>query len=233
MSSQPEIQSIDVHVRVDDIFGPLGYKSAADVAPAILRQIEEESARCANMFRPQFIASLTSLDGGRLHPASADKAIREDEFLSKHLDGVLVLAAGICTLGPEIDAHIDACFAGGDFFGAMIADVVASRAVEEAGERCSDYLCTRGTELELSALCRISPGYGQWDVSGQRTLFSLLDPAPIGVSLNDYCMMQPKKSVSFLIPLGEGRAALSEPSQKLSHFCQECTFRNCAYRRRS
>ncbi len=222
MSNHPEIRKLQAHVPLDDLLGPLGYKNREDIAPAILQQIEEEHERCSGILEPQFIADMLS----PLPAAASDLA--SDEYLAQHLDGALALGAGICTVGPAIDAYIEDCFGRGDFLCGMIADVVASRAVEEVGECCSDFLCAAAAEQKLSALCRISPGYGKWDVSGQRVLFSLLDPSPIGVSLNEYCMMQPKKSASFLIPLGEG-----EPAQKLQHSCHECTFRNCAYRRRS
>jgi hypothetical protein len=228
MLNQVEIRAIDVRVEVDDLLGPLGYKSGADVSSVIMEQILAEKGRCEKMMQAQFIADLISLDRWNDEAElNAKESLREDDFLAEHLDGAVILAVGICTVGAEIDKHIDDCFAGGDYLGGMIADVAASRAVEELGEACSDFLCSRAAERKLFPSCRISPGYGRWDVAGQRVVFSLLNPAVIGVSLNEYCMMQPKKSVSFLIPFGkEGRA------QKLRHFCQECNFKNCSYRRR-
>jgi hypothetical protein len=216
MLSQPEIRAIDVRVEVDDLLGPLGYKSGSDVSPAIMEQILAEKSRCEKMMRAQFIASLVSLDK-RNDEAEPDAKgrLREDDFLAEHLDGAVILAVGICTVGPEIDKHIDDCFAAGDYLGGMIADVAASRAVEELGEACSDFVCSKAAERKLFPSCRISPGYGRWDVAGQRIVFSLLNPAAIGISLNEYCMMQPKKSVSFLIPFGR-----EERAHKLRHFCQ-------------
>ncbi|NQU07650.1 MAG: Vitamin B12 dependent methionine synthase activation subunit, partial [Candidatus Abyssubacteria bacterium] len=65
------------------------------------------------------------------------------------------------------------------------------------------------------------------DVNGQRPVFSLLDPSPIGVSLNDHCMMTPKKSVSFVIPLVEGKAQREEGRR-----CEDCGYVDCSYRRK-
>jgi cobalamin-dependent methionine synthase I len=64
-------------------------------------------------------------------------------------------------------------------------------------------------------------------VSGQRVVFSLLDPSPIGVSLNDHCMMQPKKSVSFVLALGENETTYEDRPP-----CHGCGFPNCSYRRK-
>ncbi|RJP17285.1 MAG: hypothetical protein C4520_17000 [Candidatus Abyssobacteria bacterium SURF_5] len=226
MSSQQQIREVEVHIPLEDLLGPLGYKAKEQVTPGVMQQILEESSRCKTLLKPRFITDLIPVS--RSGEASGGSDIRfKDEFLARALDGAQVLGLGICTVGPDIDLMIDDCFARGDYLVAMIADVVASRAVEEAGEACSDFLCAKASEQGLFPLCRISPGYGKWDVSGQRTLFSLLDPAPLGVSLNQYCMMQPKKSISFLIPLGE-----NEPVQKFQPSCQECNFKKCAYRRR-
>jgi hypothetical protein len=229
MLSKSEIQAVAVHVSIGDLLGPLGYKKEEEVSPPVLQQVLAEKERCESMLAPQFMARFFPL--GRSSEQSAVEisgASVDDEFLAEHLDSASIVAAAVCTLGPRVDEHIENCFAQSDYLAAMIADVVASRAAEELGEACSDFLCAQAAEEKLFALCRISPGYGEWDVSGQRAVFSLLDPAPIGVKLNEFCMMQPKKSVSFLIPFGD-----KEPLRKLRHSCQECNFKNCAYRRRS
>lgn len=228
MLGKPEIHQAGVQVSLDDLLGPLGYKNKEDVETTLLQQIIAEQDRCRQTLRPQFIVDAIALDpGSGSETSKAGIPDLHDEFLAEHLDGALFLAAGVCTVGEGIDRLVDDCFAQGDYLGAMIADVVGSRAVEDLGEICSDYLCSGMAERDLFPLCRISPGYGQWEVSGQRVLFSLLDPTPIGVSLNEYCMMQPKKSLSFLIPFGKGGS-----ERRLKQPCQECNFKKCAYRRR-
>jgi hypothetical protein len=227
MLSKAEFHQPDVQVSIDDVLGPMGYKSKEDVGAALLQQILAEMERGGRALQPQFIVDIVPLKGTPAHPLVEQDHPADDEFLAKHLDGAFFVAASICTVGNGIDRLIDDCFARGDYLGAMVADIVGSRAVEELGEISSDFLCARAAERKVFPLCRISPGYGQWDVSGQRQVFSLLNPSPIGVSLNDFCMMQPKKSLSFLIPLGE-----AEPVHKLQPACRECTFKNCAYRRR-
>lgn len=228
MTRRPEIKTMEISVSFDDLLRPLGYGRKADISSSVLQQILVEKERCEKMLAPRFLADFLPLDS-EANGAPKDRSLLlDDAFLVEHLQNAHMVAVGVCTVGPDIDAHIETCFAQHDFFAAMIADVVGNRAAEELAETCSDFLCSRAAEMEIFPLCRISPGYGEWDVSGQRALFSLLDPAPIGVSLNEFCMMQPKKSVSFLIPLGSG-----EPARKWKHSCQECNFKSCAYRRRS
>jgi hypothetical protein len=228
MSIRPEIKTVKVSVSLEDLLGPLGYGKKDDVSLPVLQQILAEKERCESMLVPRFLADFLLLDSEAENVLKDNSLLLDDSFLVEHLRDAHMVAVGICTVGPDIDAHIEACFAQHDFFAAMIADVVGNRAAEELAEACSDFLCSKAAETEIFPLCRVSPGYGKWEVSGQRALFSLLDPAPIGVSLNEFCMMQPKKSVSFLIPLGP-----EEPVRKWKHSCQECNFKNCAYRRRS
>jgi len=228
MSVKPEIKTIEIRVSLEDLLGPLGYEKKDDVSPHVLQQILVEKERCEGLLTPRFLVHVLPFDSEAGVALKTSNVLLDDEFLAEHLRDAQMVAVGICTVGPDIDAHIEQCFAQHDFFAAMIADVVGNRAAEELAEDCSDFLCSKAAEKEVFPLCRISPGYGKWDVFGQRALFSLLDPAPIGVSLNEFCMMQPKKSVSFLIPLGP-----EKPERQWKHSCQECNFKNCAYRRRS
>ena len=221
MFKRPEVRDIEVSVCADDLLGPLGYGNSRPVEPAIMEQIISESERCGQALGGKAI--YTCIEGGRF----SDRRIVDDETLATSLDGAQSLAIAICTVGDEIEKIIDEHFAKGNFLGGMIADVVGSRAVEDVAEKCAAFICSDATALNLSTSARLSPGYGRWDTSGQRAVFGLLDPSPIGVSLNEHCMMHPKKSISFIMPLVKG-----ETGRELELPCQRCPMKNCGYRRK-
>jgi cobalamin-dependent methionine synthase I len=55
-----------------------------------------------------------------------------------------------------------------------------------------------------SLVSRYSPGYGDFPLTAQRELLSLLDaPRKVGVSLTDTLLMVPSKSVSAIIGVKE------------------------------
>ena len=228
MSSRPRISEVDISIRIEDLLGPLGYSDMENVRPPIMDQITSESGRCVDLMAGKAIYSCLefSRTDGR-NAIEIDGKIIDDETLIGSLDGAKALAVAICTVGPEIDEVISDCFGRGDYLVGMIADVVGNRAVEDVATKCGALICAEARGLNLSASGQISPGYGKWDTSGQRPVFELLDPYPIGVSLNDCCMMEPKKSISFVVPLVEG-----EPRQEEKPPCHGCDFKNCSYRRK-
>jgi hypothetical protein len=228
MSKQPRIAEVDFSVSVEDLLGPLGYPDADSVQPAIMEQIVAATERCRGAMTGKVIFSLSEFS--RMADRDAIEIDGEtivDETLSGSLEGARALAVAVCTVGPEIDKVIEENFNGGDYLEGMIADIVGNRAVEDVAHRCSRLICAEARELDLSAAAQISPGYVKWDTSGQRAVFQMLDPAPIGVSLNEQCMMSPKKSISFVAPLVEG-----EPPQADRPPCHGCNFKNCSYRRK-
>lgn len=66
--------------------------------------------------------------------------------------------------------------------------------------QASEVWCRKYFEEQLSEENRLtpvwSPGQYHFDLSNQKTLFAILKPDSIGVRLNEYCKMDPIKSVS-------------------------------------
>jgi hypothetical protein len=227
MSNWPKIKDIDVNIRIDDLLGPLGYKNSEDVQPEIMDKIVSEVDRCYELMKGKAIYACWEFNRPDKSDIIKINGITiEDKTFAASLEGATVLAVAICTIGPEIDSLIDESFACGDFLLGMIADIVGNRAVENVAHKCGTFICTDARDLGLSTAKQISPGYGKWDTSGQRPVFSMLDPSPIGISLNDHCMMEPKKSISFVVPLVEGESHHDDRPP-----CHGCDFKNCDYRR--
>jgi len=70
---------------------------------------------------------------------------------------------------------------------------------------------------------RYSPGYCNWNVAEQHKLFKLLPKDFCGVSLTESVLMQPIKSISGFIGVGE--------KIKYHHYkCKFCTQKQCIYK---
>lgn len=228
MSPPPKVAEVDFNIRIEDLLGPLGYSDADGVQPAIMDQIISETKRCSDVMTGKAVYSCSQFTRGAGRDAiEVDGKMIADKTLADSLDGARALAVAVCTVGPGIDKIINEHFDNGDYLRGMIADVAGNRAAEDVATKCASLICAEARELNLSTSRQISPGYGKWDTSGQRPVFELLDPSPIGVTLNDYCMMEPKKSISFVVPLVEG-----EPRQQEQPPCQSCDFKDCGYRRK-
>ena len=77
----------------------------------------------------------------------------------------------------------------------------------------------------LALTPRISPGYGDLTLQEQKIVFALLSGDRIGVTLTEKCVMQPRKSVSFAMGMGEGFTIKKSVGR-----CCHCGMINCPYR---
>jgi hypothetical protein len=138
------------------------------------------------------------------------------------------LALFAVTLGARTSQVLTQCFAAEDFALAYMLDAMASVAADAladmAQRRFDGMLRQRGWATPDGAVLRYSPGYCGWDVTGQKRLFAYLDPAPIGLTLTDSCLMQPLKSVSGTMIAGPRTIHKFPPSYE---FCDRCETRTC------
>ena len=110
----------------------------------------------------------------------------------------LFLFAATC--GDAVTVRIAELFAGNDFPLAVALDAAASLAADQA----AGWLQERVTgQFDSSAALGYSPGYCGWHVSGQEALFAALQPGEIGLKLRDSFLMDPLKSVSGVIVIGQ------------------------------
>jgi len=163
------------------------------------------------------------------------------------------LVVGIVTVGDGVEKRVAEYLRQGETTRALLLDAAGSAAAEEAADHLGAIIAnadppeepavgstseprapvlppdTRGFPPPLTALpvsCRISPGYGNWPMEGQRSLFELVAHERIGVTLLPSLLMIPRKSISFAMWLG----ADAKPLAGLSG-CPRCRLAGCRYRR--
>ena len=108
-------------------------------------------------------------------------------------DGVCVLVG---TVGIQIDRMI-AAYAHRSALEGLLADAAGSAAIEAVMDDFCHFL-----SISYHTKPRISPGYGDFPLTNQSVIFSLLDATKsIGACLNDSLLISPSKSVSALIGL--------------------------------
>jgi cobalamin-dependent methionine synthase I len=107
---------------------------------------------------------------------------------------------------------------------AYILDAIGSLTVEKAMDKIQENLIVEMSAGSMKISNRYSPGYCNWHLSGQKSLFGLIDENPTGIQINDSCLMTPRKSISGIIGIGKD----------LKHHeygCAVCNNATCIYRR--
>ena len=141
------------------------------------------------------------------------------------------LALFAVTIGTYVGRTIATLFQANDFaLGAMV-DAAASAGTELTAQALENIyrnqLNDTGRLPSTAGILRFSPGYCGWHISGQRTLFDVLRPGDIGVSLNTSFLMQPLKSISGVMIAGEKEIFYFDDTFS---FCRDCADHSCRER---
>jgi hypothetical protein len=131
----------------------------------------------------------------------------------------------LCTAGEEIGKMSRRAMRSGDLLEGYIYDVVGSEIVEAAADLMQAELEKTMASEGRKITNRFSPGYCGWNVSEQHKLFQLLPGTYCGIWLTASALMDPEKSVSGMIGIGEN-------VKHLPYNCSICDMKDCIYRRR-
>ncbi len=145
--------------------------------------------------------------------------------ISAHLKGceqVVLLAA---TLGHGVDRAIRTAQVQ-QMAKAVVLDAVASAAVEEVCHQAEREIQASLPEKFLT--WRFSPGYGDFPLTVQREFLALLNAEKtLGLTVNEACLLIPRKSVTAVIGLSD------HPLEPGRRGCQSCHLQgNCRFRQK-
>lgn len=133
------------------------------------------------------------------------------------------IALFLCTAGQRFTELSRTYQQNGDFLEAFVVESIGSATVENAMDKIQLALEEEVTNQGEKITNRYSPGYCEWALSGQRDLFAYIGEHPTGITINASCLMQPIKSVSGIIGIGD-------KVRKRPYGCSICNSASCVYR---
>jgi hypothetical protein len=216
----------DLKISSSMIETVLGYKEGEDrvLVTDLIEKILAESHEISNIK-----AEYRVYDDVRFDNETKSVTINNIKFQIKkivfgQIKKSVSAAIFLCTAGAEIGQRSREAMSDRDFLKGYIYDVVGSEIVEAAADLMQ-------ADLERSMLTtgnkitnRYSPGYCGWNVAEQHNLFELLPENFCDVKLTPSALMDPVKSVSGIIGIGEN--VNSNP-----YTCRLCNMKDCVYRR--
>jgi hypothetical protein len=135
------------------------------------------------------------------------------------------MAFCVCTIGPALETEVTRLTGAGKLLRAVVLDAIGSVAAEATAQYVDERIGEEAAREGLKTSCRASPGYGDWDVREQASIFMLVPAERIGVRLSESFMMIPRKSVSFAVHVAAEPAVLRSENS-----CENCGKRDCRYR---
>ena len=134
------------------------------------------------------------------------------------------IAIFLCTAGEEIGIQSRTAMKKGNLLEGYIYDVIGSEIADLAADFMQKDLETVIASIGKKITNRYSPGYCRWDVSEQHKLFRLMPDNFCGIRLTPSALMDPVKSVSGFI--GIGNDVRFNP-----YTCNLCEMKDCIYRK--
>jgi cobalamin-dependent methionine synthase-like protein len=178
----------------------LGYRRPAQVPEKTSRMIDEVMTQGRALLTPRAIYGLVEVvapDPGVTEIAGAIRA--KSGSLHERLDGCTRAVVFAATVGPAVESWGHELLESGEMTRGLLADAFASSAAITLGLEVEKIAGRRLAEEGLTATRRHAPGYGDWDLSDQTPLLSLLDAGRIGITLTEDHLMIPAKSISGII----------------------------------
>jgi hypothetical protein len=151
-----------------------------------------------------------------------NKVFNPGKTVVRELKDASQAALFLCTAGHEITDLAKQHAADGDDMMAYVLDVIGSVAAEKLAQKLLQNLELEMAPQGLGITDSFSPGYCNWSVAEQQTLFSLLPPGFCGIKLSPSSLMDPVKSVSGITGIGRGL-------MPKGYQCNWCTDRQCIY----
>ena len=186
-------------LRLEPILRFHRYRNLAEVAPAIRDVAREMLGQIERLAAPECVFLTMSVD------RVSDNTLRlvdgptfHGRCFATHLSAATDVVCVLCTLGPSVDAHVDRLADAGELLEALFAESAAWLAIEDALRKFRGHLSARLRPKARRLSPRLAPGFMDWPLGEQTDLFSMFAGAALPVSLSEYAVMTPKKSVSGL-----------------------------------
>jgi hypothetical protein len=216
----------DLKISVSQVGDILGYKEGEDreLVTELIEEIFKESAEICNIKAEYRIYSEVEFNSNdwSIGINKINFQIKKIVFGQiKKSDSVAVF---LSTAGKEIGMRSRKAMQEKDLLRGYLYDVVGSEIVEAAADlmqaELKDAMVSSGKKITN----RYSPGYCGWDVAEQHKLFQLVPDNFCGIRLTESALMDPVKSVSGIIGIGE--------NIKFNPYtCNLCDMRDCIYRK--
>lgn len=214
----------------DKLLRLLGAKEGQRVSSSSLRRINLLTEKIDGMLTPQLsyrTIAVSHVDRSGI--LLADGTRFKSPKLAKALAGAEAACCFLATVGPAVDMEIERLMQRRRFADAYVLDAMGSMSAENIVEQFYQRAARHRQKAGGGVTLRFSPGYCDWPIQQQRPLFRLFAQTDLpDVTLNDSCLMSPRKSVSGLFGLLPPGVHRTDPAYNP---CNHCKKRNCIARR--
>ncbi len=216
----------DLKLSVPQIENVIGYKEGEDreIVTDLIEEILKESHETCNIKAQYIIFHGVKFDNDTKSVEINNISFNIRKIVFGQIKKSDSVAIFLCTAGQEIGIRSRKAMKERDLLRGYIYDVVGSEIVEAAADLMQNELEKAVISSGKKITNRYSPGYCGWDVAEQHKLFQLIPDNFCGIRLTESALMDPVKSVSGIIGIGEN-------VKHNPYTCSMCDMKDCIYRK--
>jgi len=216
----------ELNINIHQIESVLGYKhgESEETISQLITEILRESETIANIKAEYKIFSKIKFNAAEKSVKINNQVFNIKKIIYGQIKESESAAFFLCTAGQEIGNRSRKAMKEGDFLRGYIYDVIGSEVVEAAADLMQDVLEKEMLSSGKKITNRFSPGYCGWDVVEQHKLFQLMPDNYCGIRLTPSALMDPVKSISGIIGIGEN-------VKHGPYTCILCDMKDCIYRK--
>ncbi len=224
----PIVRGFKLNIDVDQLVRVSGGGGAqATIGQRALERYQQVVAEAPSLMDPILLYEVFEVDHvgqDRLTLTSGHEF--SGRLLAKFMRTASKVVLICCSIGPRLEERVAYYQRTGATAKAYLLDAVGSLAVDLVAQEARRLVRELAESEGMSVSAPLSPGQSGWPLTDQRTLFELLGPGRIGVSLSPSCVMNPLKSSTLAIGIGP---ELGESGETACDYCplkESCNFRS-------
>jgi hypothetical protein len=204
----------------------IGFKEGEDreIVTDLIEEILKESDEISNIKAQYSIFQNVRFDNETKSVQINNVNFQINKIVFGQLKKSGSVAIFLCTAGTEFGIRSRKAMQERDFLRGYVYDIIGSEIVEAATDLMQNELEKEMISSGKKITNRYSPGYCGWDVAEQHKLFQLVPDNFCGIRLTESALMDPVKSVSGFIGIGEN-------VKYNPYTCGMCGMKDCIYRK--
>ena len=205
----------------------IGYDTNCRLSTRIASLIDEYVENAYYLIEPSYSCVIRDINLVQdSHVVIEGEIVFESKVIAPLLEQCEKAAVFLVTIGEHLEEMAYRLAEDGLIVQATVLDAIGSVAAEGVADYVQGKIKETANNQGLVISQRFSPGYCDWDISQQRTVFWAVSGDSMGIHLTDGCLMIPRKSISGVIGIGPRDSNVENYNP-----CRTCDKHDCQGRR--
>lgn len=226
MGNHQHVLDLDIKLTPPDVLRMMGCRAGGSVRPEFQTVIDRLLAEARPVLHPRGVYALRTVS----RMTDTELALEGCPPIKGPISGFLKparrIAVFVVTVGPDVEHLATQRLDAGQTLDGYVLNAIGSAAADRASDVIAEQIFWREAAPDEGITPPFSPGYCGMALEEQQTIFSIVDGSAVGVRLWPTMIMEPIKSVSGLVGIGDAELVVRHGIP-----CQWCELDSCKMRR--